>query len=176
MALTLEQKKQVVAEVSEVAANAYSAVAAEYHGIEVAKMTELRNKAREKGVVLKVVKNSLAKRAFEGTAFECMSDGLTGPVILAFSMEDLGSAARVVFDFNKENKDALKTKIVSVGGEAYGPSELERISKLPTRDEALAILMATMKAPVTKLAQTMKEVPGKFVRNVAAVKDAKEAA
>lgn len=175
MALTLEQKKQVVAEVSEVAANAYSAVAAEYHGIEVAQMTNLRNKAREKGVVLKVVKNTLAKRAFEGTKFECMSDSLAGPLLLAFSMEDLGSAARVVHEFSKEHK-ALETKLVSVGGELFGPEELERVSKLPTRDEALAILMATMKAPVTKLARTMKEVPGKFVRTVAAVKDAKEAA
>lgn len=175
MALTLEQKKQVVADVSEVAANAYSVVAAEYHGIEVGQMTELRNNAREKGVVLKVVKNSLAKRAFEGTNFECMSDGLTGPLILAFAMEDLGSAARVVKDFNKEHK-LLDAKIIAVGGEAFGPEELERVASLPTRDEALAILMATMKAPVTKLARTMKEVPGKFVRTVAAVKDAKEAA
>ncbi|WP_169392488.1 MULTISPECIES: 50S ribosomal protein L10 [Psychrobacter] len=175
MALTLEQKQQVVAEVSEVAANAYSAVAAEYHGIGVAKLTKLREQAREKGVVLKVVKNTLAKRAFEGTKFECMSDSLTGPLLLAFSMEDLGSAARVVYDFSKENP-TLETKLISVGGEVFGPQELERVSKLPTRDEALAILMATMKAPVTKLARTMKEVPGKFVRTVAAVKDAKEAA
>ncbi len=175
MALTLEQKQQVVAEVSEVAANAYSAVAAEYHGIGVAKLTKLREQAREKGVVLKVVKNTLAKRAFEGTKFECMSDSLTGPLLLAFSMEDLGSAARVVYDFSKENP-TLETKLISVGGEVFGPQELERVSKLPTRDEALAILMATMKAPVTKLARTMKEVPSKFVRTVAAVKDAKEAA
>ena len=175
MALTLEQKQQVVAEVSEVAANAYSAVAAEYHGISVAKLTQLRVQAREKGVVLKVVKNTLAKRAFEGTKFECMSDSLTGPLLLAFSMEDLGSAARIVHEFSKENK-ALETKAVSVGGELFGPEELERVSKLPTRDEALAILMATMKAPVTELARTLKEVPGKFVRTVAAVKDAKEAA
>ncbi|WP_199508261.1 MULTISPECIES: 50S ribosomal protein L10 [unclassified Psychrobacter] len=175
MALTLEQKQQVVAEVSEVAANAYSAVAAEYHGISVAKLTELRVQAREKGVVLKVVKNTLAKRAFEGTKFECMSDSLTGPLLLAFSMEDLGSAARIVYEFSKDNK-ALETKAVSVGGELFGPQELERVSKLPTRDEALAILMATMKAPVTELARTLKEVPGKFVRTVAAVKDAKEAA
>lgn len=175
MALTLEQKKQVVAEVSEVAANAYSAVAAQYHGLEVGEMTELRNKAREKNVVLKVVKNTLARRAFEGTSFESMSDGLTGPLILAFSMEDLGSAARVVYEFGKEH-EALQAKLVSVGGEVFGPEELERVSKLPTRDEALSILMATMKAPVTKLARTMKEVPGKFVRTVAAVKDAKEAA
>ena len=175
MALTLEQKQQVVAEVSEVAANAYSAVAAEYHGIGVAKLTKLREQAREKGVVLKVVKNTLAKRAFEGTKFESMSDRMTGPLLLAFSMEDLGSAARVIFDFSKDNK-ALETKLVSVGGVVYGPEELERVSKLPTRDEALSILMATMNAPVTKLVQTMNAVPSKLVRTVAAIKDAKEAA
>lgn len=100
---------------------------------------------------------------------------MTGPLLLAFSMEDLGSAARVVFDFSKDNK-ALETKLVSVGGEVYGPEELERVSKLPTRDEAISILMATMNAPVTKLVQTMNAVPGKFVRTVAAIKDAKEAA
>lgn len=175
MALTLEQKQQVVAEVSEVAANAYSAVAAEYHGIGVAKLTQLREQARGKGVVLKVVKNTLAKRAFEGTSFESMSDRMTGPLLLAFSMEDLGSAARVIYDFSKDNK-ALETKIVSVGGEVYGPEELERVSKLPTRDEAISILMATMNAPVTTLVQTMNAVPSKLVRTVAAIKDAKEAA
>ena len=175
MALTLEQKQQVVAEVSEVAANAYSAVAAEYHGIGVAKLTKLREQAREKNVVLKVVKNTLAKRAFEGTKFESMSEHMTGPLLLAFSMEDLGSAARVVFDFSKDNK-ALETKLVSVGGAVYGPEDLERVSKLPTRDEAISILMATMNAPATKLVQTMNAVPGKFVRTVAAIKDAKEAA
>ena len=175
MALTLEQKQKVVAEVSEVAANAYSAVAADYHGLEVGQLTVLRNQAREKGVVLKVVKNTLAKRAFEGTSFECMSDKMVGPLLLAFSTEDLGSAARVIHEFAKEHK-ALEPKLVSVGGELFGPEELERVAKLPTRDEALSILMATMKAPVTKLARTMKEVPGKFVRTVAAVKDAKEAA
>ena len=175
MALTLEQKQQVVAEVSEVAANAYSAVAAEYHGIGVAKLTKLREQAREKGVILKVVKNTLAKRAFEGTKFECMSDSMTGPLLLAFSMEDLGSAARVIFDFSKDHK-ALEAKLVAVGGEVYGPEELERVSKLPTRDEALSILMATLNAPVTKLVQTMNAVPSKLVRTVAAIKDAQEAA
>ncbi|WP_350560345.1 50S ribosomal protein L10 [Psychrobacter sp. CAL346-MNA-CIBAN-0220] len=175
MALTLEQKQQVVAEVSEVAANAYSAVAAEYHGIGVAKLTKLREQARDQGVILKVVKNTLAKRAFEGTSFECMSDSLTGPLLLAFSMDDLGSAARIIFDFSKDN-NALETKLVSVSGKLFGPEDLERVSKLPTRDEAISILMATMNAPVTKLVQTMNAVPGKFVRTVAAIKDAKEAA
>lgn len=175
MALTLEQKKQVVAEVSEVAANAYSVVAAEYRGLEVAQMTSLRNQAREKGVVIKVVKNTLAKRALAGTDFECMQDGLVGPLILAFSMEDLGSAARVFKDFSKDHK-LLEVKLVSVGGELFGIEALERVSKLPTRDEALSMLLGTMQAPIAKLARTMKEVPGKFVRTVAAVKDAKEAA
>ncbi len=175
MALTLEQKQKVVAEVSEVAAIAYSAVAAEYHGLEVSQLTELRNKAREKGVVLKVVKNTLARRAFEGTKFECMSDKMTGPLLLAFSTEDLGSAARIISEFSKEH-NALAPKLVSVGGELFGPEALGRVAKLPTRDEALSILMATMKAPVTKLVQTLDAVPTKLVRTIAAVKDAQEAA
>lgn len=104
-----------------------------------------------------------------------MSDSLTGPLLLAFSMDDLGSAARVIFDFSKDNS-ALETKLVSVSGKLFGPEDLERVSKLPTRDEALSILMATMNAPATKLVQTMNAVPGKFVRTVAAIKDAKEAA
>lgn len=175
MALTLEQKKQVVAEVSEVAANALSAVAAEYRGIEVSQMTDLRAKAREKGVYLRVVKNTLAKRALAGTEFECMESGFVGPLILAFSQEDLGSAARVLKDFAKEN-DKLNVTMLSVGGELFGPADLDRVASLPTREEALAQLLGTMQAPIAKLARTFKEVPGKFVRTVAAVKDAKEAA
>lgn len=175
MALTLEQKKQVVAEVSEVAASALSCVAAEYHGIEVSDMTKLRGQAREKGVYVRVVKNSLAKRALAGTEFECMESGFVGPLILAFSQEDLGSAARVFKDFAKENKN-LKVTMLSVGGELFDGSEIDRVASLPTREEALAQLLGTMQAPIAKLARTIKEVPSKFVRTVAAVKDAKEAA
>ena len=175
MALTFDQKQQVVSEVSEVAAKALSAVAAEYRGITVSAMTDLRNRAREKGVHLQVVKNTLAKRALKGTEFECMEDGFVGPLILAFSLEDLGSAARVLKDFAKEN-DKIKITMLSVGGELFGPSQVDRVASLPTREEALAKLLGTLQAPISKLASTLNAVPTKVVRTVAAIKDAKEAA
>ncbi|RRQ22469.1 50S ribosomal protein L10 [Thiohalobacter thiocyanaticus] len=175
MALSLEQKKTVVAEVSEVAASAYSAVAAEYRGLTVDQMTALRRKARESGVYVRVVKNTLARRAVQGTEFECISDSLVGPLMLAFSQEDPGSAARVIKDFAKEH-DQLQVRFVSVSGELLPANDLERLAKLPTRDEALSILMMLMKAPAEKLARTLNEVPGKLVRTVAAIRDQKEQA
>jgi len=170
--LNLEDKKSIVAEVSAIAAEAHSAVAAEYHGLTVDEMTELRATARNSGVYLRVVKNTLARRAFEGTDFECMSDGLVGPLVLAFSQEDPGSAARLVKDFAKDH-DALVTKMVSIGGEMLAPSELNRLASMPTKDQAISILMSVMKAPTEKLARTLKEVPGKLVRTVEAIKQAK---
>jgi large subunit ribosomal protein L10 len=173
MSLTLEQKKAVVAEVSEVAASALSAIAAEYRGLTVEEMTELRAKARSEGVYLRVVKNTLARRAVSGTEFECMQDGMVGPLVLAFSQEDPGAAARVIKDFAKEH-EKLVTKLVSIGGQMLEPSELERLASMPTRDQALSMLLAVMKAPVEKLARTLNEVPGKLVRTVAAVRDQKQ--
>jgi len=170
--LNLEDKKSIVAEVSAIAAEAHSAVAAEYHGLTVDEMTELRATARNSGVYLRVVKNTLARRAFEGTDFECMSDGLVGPLVLAFSQEDPGSAARLVKDFAKDH-DALVTKMVSIGGEMLAPTELDRLAKMPTKDQAISILMSVMMAPTEKLARTLKEVPGKLVRTVEAIKQAK---
>ncbi len=175
MALMLDGKKIVVEEVAAIAADAHSAVAAEYLGLSVAEMTELRSSGREAGVYFRVVKNSLARRALEGTEFECMKEGLVGPLILAFSTEDPGSAARVIKDFSKEH-DKLITKMVAIGGQLYDASELERLAKLPTRDQAISMLMALMKAPVEKLARTLAEPHAKLVRTVAAVKDQKEAA
>lgn len=175
MALNLEQKKAIVAEVSDVASSAFSAVAAEYRGLTVEEMTELRREARNNGVYLRVVKNSLAKRAVEGTEFACMQEGLSGPLVLAFSQEDPGAAARVIKDFAKGHEH-LQVKLVSIGGQLLAPTELETLAKMPTYDQAISMLMAVMKAPVEKLARTMKEVPGKLVRTVAAIKDAKEAA
>lgn len=175
MALTFEQKKAMVAEVSAVAAEAHSAVAAEYRGLTVAQMNELRGQAREAGVYLRVVKNNLARRALEGTDFECMGDSLVGPLLLAFSQEDPGSAGRVVKNFAKEN-DALQAKIVAIGGQALPGSELDRLASLPTRDEALAQLMSVMKAPIEKFVQTLNEPHAKLVRTFAAYRDQKEAA
>ena len=175
MALSIEQKKAVVAEVAEVAKTALAAVAAEYRGLTVEEMTELRAKARENGVYLKVAKNTLVRRAVEGTEFECMQESLTGPLLLAFSMEDPGAAARLVKDYVKLN-GKLITKLVAVGGEVYEASELERLSKLPTYDQAIAILMGVMKAPVEKFVRTLVEPHTKLVRIFAAVSDAKQAA
>ena len=175
MALNIEQKKAVVAEVADVAKVALAAVAAEYRGITVEEMTELRAKARESGVYLKVAKNTLVSRAVEGTEFECMQGSLTGPLLLAFSMEDPGAAARLIKDYAKSN-DKLVTKLVVVGGEVYDASELGRLSSLPTYDQAIAILMGVMKAPIEKFVRTLAEPHTKLVRSFAAVRDAKQAA
>ncbi|WP_376697532.1 50S ribosomal protein L10 [Wenzhouxiangella sp. EGI_FJ10305] len=175
MALTLEQKKAVVAEVADAAKSAHSAVAAEYRGLTVSDMTELRSKARSEGVYLKVAKNTLVKRAVEGTDFECMSEGLTGPLLFAFSMEDPGAAARLVKNYSKEN-DKLVARLVAVGAELHDASELERLAKLPTRDQAIAMLMGVMKAPIEKFVRTLAEPHTKLVRTVAAVRDSKQAA
>ena len=173
MPLNLEQKKVIVAEVAEIAGSAYSAVAAEYRGLTVDEMTLLRKEARNNGVYLRVVKNSLARRAVEDTEFACMQDGMTGPLVLAFSQEDPGSAARVMKDFMKEH-DKMVVTMVSIGGKLLDASELETLAKMPTYDQAVSMLMAVMKAPVEKLTRTINEVPGKLVRTVAAIRDAKE--
>lgn len=175
MALNLDDKKVVVEEVAAIAAKAHSAVAAEYRGLSVIKLTELRKAARESGVYLRVVKNTLARRAIQGTEFECMQKGLVGPLLLAFSMEDPGSAARVIDEFGKTN-DKLIVKMVAVGGHVYDASELKRLANLPTRDQAIAILMGVMKAPVEKFVRTLAEPHAKLVRTIAAVKDQKQAA
>lgn len=173
MGVSLEQKKRVVQEVAEVANGAHSALAAEYRGLTAGEMDNLRVQAREAGVYVRVVKNSLAKRAVEGTEFECMSEGLQGPLLLAFSQEDPGSAARVLKGFSKEHEQ-LVVKMLAVGGETYPGSEIDRLASLPTYDEAISLLMATMRAPVQKFVTTLNEVPSKLVRTVAAVKDAKQ--
>ncbi len=175
MALKLDDKKSVVEEVAAIAAKAHSAVAAEYRGLTVTELTELRKKARETGVYLRVVKNTLAKRAVEGTEFECMKDGLVGPLILAFSIEDPGCAARLVDEFSKDH-DKLIPKLVAIGGQMYDASELKRLAALPTYDQAISMLMSVMKAPVEKFVRTLAEPHAKLVRTVAAIKDQKEAA
>lgn len=175
MSLNLEQKKAVVADVHEVASKAMSAIAADYRGLTVGDMTRLRKEAREGGVYLKVVRNTLARRAMEGTEFECMRDGLVGPLLLAFSHEDPGAAARVIGDFAKDN-DKLVVKLVALGGKLLEPQDVGRLAKLPTKDQAISMLMSVMKAPVEKLVRTLAEPHGKLVRTIAAVRDQKEAA
>jgi large subunit ribosomal protein L10 len=174
LALNLEQKRAIVAEIADVAGGAYSAIAAEYRGLTAGEMTNLRVEARKSGVYLRVVKNNLARRAMEGTDFECLSESLTGPLILAFAQEEPGSAARVIKDFAKSN-DKLVVKLVAIRGKLLAPGDIEALATMPTYDEAVSMLMSVMKAPIQKLVMTLNEVPAKLVRTLAAVKDAKAA-
>jgi large subunit ribosomal protein L10 len=175
MALSYAAKQAVVAEVSEVANTALSAVAAEYRGLSVEEMTTLRRAALDNGVYLRVVKNTLARRAIQGTDFECMAGELTGPLVLAFSQEDPGAAGRVIKEFAKESK-TLVVRLVSIGGEVLPATDLEKLASLPNREQALAMLLGVMQAPITKFVRTLAEPTGKMVRTVAAVRAQKEAA
>ena len=160
MALNLSQKQNVVAEVSAVAANAHSLVAAEYAGVTVAQLTAMRKKARETGVYLKVVKNTLASRAVAGTEFECTQDQLTGPLLYAFSTEEPGAAGRLIKEFAKLN-DKLKAKVVSIGGKAYPAAHVDVLASLPTRDQALSMFLSTLVEPATRVARALKAIAEK---------------
>jgi large subunit ribosomal protein L10 len=175
MALRLEDKKALVAEVKAVAETAHSAVAAEYRGLSVGQMTDLRKEARSAGVYLRVVKNTLARRALEGTDFECMKDELIGPLVLAFSQEDPGAAARLVKAFAKSN-DRLVARIVSIGGQVLPATELERLANMPTLDQARAMLLGVFQAPASKLVRTLNEPAAQLARVLAARRDQLEAA
>jgi large subunit ribosomal protein L10 len=175
MPLNLDGKKALVAEVSAVAAQAQSLVAAEYRGLTVTEMTELRAKARGQGVYVRVVKNTLARRAVAGTMFENVGSVLKGPLVLAFSKDDPGAAARLVKAFAKDH-DKLVTKALSLGGQLLPAKDLDRVASLPTRAQALAKLMGLMKAPVQKLAGTLAATPAKLVRTLAAVRDQRQGA
>lgn len=174
MALNLEQKKEVVAELAGVAAKAHSLVAAEYAGLSVSQLTELRRKARQGGVYLRVAKNTLVRRAVSGTEFECVQDSLTGPMLYAFSEEDPGAAGRLIKDFAKAN-EKLKTRLVAIGGQMYPAAHLDRLASLPTREQALSMLLGVMKAPIEKLVRTLAEPASMVARAVAAVRDQKQA-
>jgi len=157
MALNLSQKKEVVAELAEVAAKAHSLIAAEYAGITVSQMTEMRKKARETGVYLKVVKNTLASRAVAGTDYECVQDALVGPLLYAFSMEEPGAAGRLIKEFSKGN-DKLKPKVVSVGGKLLPVAHVEVLASLPTLEQALGMLARVLAEPATMFARVVKAV------------------
>ncbi len=174
MPLSLETKKAVVAEVHEVAKTAHSAVAAEYIGLTVAQMTNLRVQARNSGVYVRVVRNTLARRALEDTGFACMRERLQGPLVLAFSKEEPGAAARVIKSFSKDN-DKLVVKLVSVEGKLLEPTALEMLASLPTRDEAIAQLMSVLIAPVSKFVRTLAEPHARLVRTLGAIRDQKQA-
>ena len=174
MALNLQQKKEVVAELASVTQKALSLVAAEYAGITVEKLTDLRRKARTSGVYIRVVKNSLLERAVEGTEFECVKGKLTGPLIFAFSKEDPGAAGRLIKDFVKTNVKMVP-RLVVVGGKAYGAAELERLASLPTRDQALSMFLACLVQPATMLVRVMAEPANQLARAIKAVGDTKQA-
>lgn len=173
MALRLEDKKAIVAEVAEVATNALSVVAADYRGLPVANMTKLRADARKAGVYMRVVRNTLARRAFEGTEFACMNDALVGPLLLAFSQHEPGAAAKLIRDFMKTN-DKLAVKALAIGGKLLDAKQLDTVAKLPNKEEAIATLMAVMNAPITKFVRTLAEPHAKLVRTIAAVRDQKQ--
>jgi len=173
VAIRLADKQQIVSEVNQAASSALSAVLADYRGVSVEDMTALRKNARANKVYLRVVRNTLLKRAVADTEFECIQGVLVGPTILAFSQEDPGAAARVLKDFAEENDD-FEIKALSVGGQLMDASQIDVLAKLPTLDQARSMLMSVMLAPVTKLARTMNEVPSKVTRAVAAVRDQKQ--
>ena len=173
MPIGLKEKQAIVAEVNETASNALSAVMADYRGVGVDEMTALRREARAQNVQVRVIRNTLAKRAFEGTEFECMNEVLLGPNILAFSLEDPGAAARIFKDFAKGNEQ-FEVRALAVGGKLLPADQIDALAKLPTRDQAISMLMSVMIAPVTKLVRTMNEVPTKVTRAVAAVRDQKQ--
>ena len=173
MPLNLEDKKALVTEVSAVAAKAQSVVAAEYRGLSVGQMTELRAKARAQGVYMRVVKNTLARKALAGTSFEAVGPKLKGPLVLAFSKDDPGAAARVVKDFAKANEKLVAT-LVSLGGQVLPAKDLDTVASLPTREQALSMLLGTLKAPSQKLVSTLAAVPSKLVRTLAALAELKK--
>lgn len=175
MALGLEDKKAIVADVNEVAATALSLVIADSRGCTVDAMTALRKQAREANVSMRVVRNTLARRAVEGTEFECAREAFVGPSLLAFSMEDPGAAARIFKDFAKENDD-FEVRALAVSGQLMGAESIDVLAKLPTREQALSQLMSVMQAPVTKLVQTMDAIPTKLVRTLVAIRDQKQEA
>jgi len=175
MSRNVEAKQAVVTEVAAVAKTAQSAVAAEYRGLTVAEMTKFRVAARQAGVYVRVVKNTLARRAVEGTSFECMKASLRGPLVLAFSREDPGAAARVVKGFAKEH-DKLVTIALSIGGELYPASDIDRLASLPTLTDARTSLVRVMNAPLTKLVRTLAEPAAMLARTLKARSEQTEAA
>lgn len=175
MALRIDAKKAIVAEVAEMAQSSVLIIAADYRGLTVTEMTDLRRNARQAGLKTRVVRNTLARRAFEDTEYACLLDALVGPIVLLFSPEDPGVAARVVKDFSKAN-EKLEVKALAMGGKFLSADQLQVVASLPTRDEALGQLCGVLKAPVTKMVRTLAEPHSQLVRVLAAYRDKQQAA
>lgn len=173
MTLKLDDKKAIVAEVALVAKQSTSVVAASYAGLTVGQVTELRKQARNAGVYMRVIRNTLARRAFEGTQFACMDEALVGPLVLAFSKEEPGAAARLMKDYAKKF-EKLEVKALSIDGKLLPANDLNRLASLPTKNEAIAQLMSVMSAPITKFVRTLAEPHSKLVRTFAALRDKKQ--
>lgn len=174
MGLNLDDKKVVVAEVSAELAKAQAVIIAEYRGLEVGQITELRAKARQSGVYLRVLKNTLVRRAVAGTPFEGLADSMIGPLIYGISADPVASA-KVLSEFAKSN-DKLVLKGGAMPNYVMDVAGVKALASMPSREELLATLLGTLQAPVAKFVRTLNEVPGKFVRTVAALRDSKEAA
>ena len=174
MSLSLEQKQAVVSEVSAKLANAQAVIVAEYRGIGVENVTQLRAKARKSGLYLRVLKNTLARRAVQGTPFAKLADQMTGPLMYGIAQDPV-AGAKVLADFAKEN-ELFVIKGGAMQNAVMSAKDIKTLATMPSREELLANLMGTMQAPVAKLARTMNEVPGKFVRTVAALRDQREKA
>jgi large subunit ribosomal protein L10 len=172
LSLNLEEKKAVVAEFSDKVAQAQTIVLAEYRGLTVEHMTQLRVNARNSGVYLRVLKNTLARRAVTGTPFEQLADQMVGPLAYGIS-EDPVAAAKVLSEFAKSN-DKLIVKVGAMPNKVMSAADVSMLATMPSRDELLSKLLGTMQAPIAKFVQTLNEVPGKFVRTLAAVRDEKE--
>ena len=174
MSLTLQDKQAVVAELSEELGKAQSVVIAEYRGMGVGAMTELRRKARAEGVYLKVLKNTLARRAVDGTPFKALADQLVGPLAYGISTDPV-KAAKVLDEFSKAN-DKLVIRGGALPDQLLSAKEVQGLARLPSREELLSTLMGTMQAPVARFVQTLNEIPARFVRTAAAVRDQKQGA
>ena len=172
--MKLEDKKAIVASVADIANRSSTLIAADYRGLSVGDMTTLRSQARKAGVHLRVARNTLVKRALKGTSFECMNESLVGPVLLAFAGEELSAGARLIRDFAKTN-EKLVVKALSLGGKLLEAKQIDTVAKLPTRDEAIAQMLAVMQAPIAAMLRTLSEPHAKMVRTMAAIRDQKEA-
>lgn len=174
MRLNREQKQEVVSQVAEALSGAEAAILTEYRGLTVAQMARLRAEARSNGVFLRVVKNTLTRRAIEGTQYEALGEHLTGPLAVAAASDPV-AVAKVLSRFAKDHGH-LQIRVGAMQGKVLSPAEIDALAKLPTREELLARLIGTMQAPVARFVQTLNEVPARFVRTVAAVRDGREAA
>ena len=174
MSLNLEQKQAVVAEIASKLAGAQAVIVAEYRGLDVGRVTQLRARARQSGMYLRVLKNTLARRAVQGTPFEKLAEKMSGPLMYGIAQDPV-AGAKVLADFAKEN-ELFVIRGGAMPNSVMSDKDIKALAQLPSRDELLAKLMGTMQAPIAKLVRTMNEVPTKFVRALAAVRDAKEKA